>query len=254
MDKVRHETRPDVGARFIEPAATDHFQTGAINCAPTALIRLCQLVSPALPVGAYHFSQGLEFAVHENWVFDEDTACEWISGIACNAIGTMDIPILLRLHDAWRAHDKETVRRWSQFLIAARETSELRAEERHMGKALAKVLVELEIDAAHEWIVRDHTSYGAMFSLAATCWSIERIDTAQAYLWAWSENQVLAALKLLPIGQSAGQRILNRIIPSIPTIVSHALDIADDDVCIATPSHGIASARHETQYSRLFRS
>src|SRR5690349_10819114 len=241
-----------VEAQFIAPV----MQSDAMNCAPTtlALLRLCQLVSPALPVGAYHFSQGLEYAVHENWVRDETSTAEWIAGIACNAIGTLDTPVLLRLYDGWCANDADEVKRWSRHLIASRETMELRAEERHMGKALAKVLVELDIRSAHEWIVRDYTSYAAMFSLAASQWSIARVDAAQAYVWAWTENQVLAALKLLPFGQSAGQRILNRIVPMIPTIVERALDIGDDDIGIATPLHGVASARHETQYSRLFRS
>ena len=248
MDKVNAVF--NVRAQFIVPVP----ESGTINRAPTSLLRLCQLVSPALPVGAYHFSQGLEHAVHENWVRDESSACEWIEGIARNAIGTLDVPVLLRLYDGWCANDLEAVKCWSQYLVASRETMELRAEERHMGKALAKVLVELDIGMAHEWIVRDYTSYAAMFTLAASQWSIARIDTSQAYLWAWTENQVLAALKLLPFGQSAGQRILNRIVPMIPTIVESALDIGDDDVGIATPLHGMASAWHETQYSRLFRS
>ena len=219
-----------------------------------ALIRLCQLVSPALPIGSYHFSQGLEYAVHSEWIKDEQGAGDWILGIANNAIGTLDLPVLLRLHAAWLANDTAAIQRWTQFLIASRETSELRAEERHMGKALAKVLVELDIEVAHPWIVRDDASYAAMFSLAATTWSIESTATAQAYLWAWTENQVLAALKLLPIGQSAGQRILNRIIPTMPQIVASATAISDDEIGIATPLHGMASSWHETQYSRLFRS
>ena len=219
-----------------------------------ALLRLCQLVSPALPVGAYHFSQGLEYAVDANWIHDERGAADWISGIAQHAIGTLDIPILLRLYDAWGSQDRVAVQSLSRQLIASRETSELRAEERHMGKALAKVLVELQILAAHEWIVRDSASYAAMFALAATEWRIERVATAQAYLWAWTENQVLAALKLLPIGQSAGQRILNGIIPLIPAIVATALTVSDDAIGVSTPLHGMASCRHETQYSRLFRS
>jgi urease accessory protein len=191
--------------------------------------------------------------VHAQWIHDEQDAGDWILGIAHHAIGTLDIPILLRMHDAWITSDAVSVDRWSQFLIASRETSELRAEERHMGKALAKVLVELDLPA-HEWITRNDASYAAMFSLAATQWSIDRTSAAQAYLWAWSENQVLAALKLMSIGQSAGQRILNRVIPTIPTIVANAAAIDDGDIGIATPLHGMASAWHETQYSRLFRS
>jgi urease accessory protein len=210
-------------------------------------------VSPALPIGAYHFSQGLEYAVQAEWVRDELQAANWILGVAHNAIGTLDVPVLLRMHDAWINHEITSVARWSQFLIASRETYELRAEERHMGKALAKVLLELEIPNAKSWIVRNDTTYGAMFALAATQWCIDRTSTAQAYVWAWAENQVLAALKLLPIGQSAGQRILNRIVPAIPQIIANAA-ITDDAIGITTPLHSMASAWHETQYSRLFKS
>jgi urease accessory protein len=219
-----------------------------------SLLRLLQLVSPALPIGAYHFSQGLEYAVDTGWVKNENEAAEWIEGIARNSLGTLDLPMLIRLHSAWSANERESVSRLSRELIASRETFELRAEERHMGKALAKVLVELDISQAKEWILRDDASYSALFALAACTWHIDAQKAANAYLWAWTENQVLAALKVLPIGQSAGQRILNRIVPVIPEIVTVALSIDDLDIGIGTPLHGIASARHETQYSRLFRS
>jgi urease accessory protein len=222
--------------------------------ASLSLVRLCQLVSPALPIGSYHFSQGLEYAVHAQWVNNETEAGDWIIGIATNAIATLDVPLLLRVHDAWSQGQIDEVTRWSRFLIASRETAELRAEERHMGKALAKVLIELEIPSAREWITRNDTTYASMFTLAATQWAIERQACAEAYLWAWTENQVLAALKLLPIGQSAGQRILNRVIPVIPSLASSAAAIDKSEIGIATPRHAIASSLHETQYSRLFKS
>jgi urease accessory protein len=224
------------------------------NRSSLSLIRLFQLVSPALPIGAYHFSQGLEYASDAAWLHDEVTACEWISGIAQHAIGTLDVPVLLRLHDSWSMNDLQQVEHWSRYLVACRENVELRTEERHIGKALAKVLVELQIDKARDWIHRDDTSYAAMFALAATQWHIDRTATAQAYLWAWHENQVLAALKLLPIGQSAGQRILNKLMINIPPTVERACTLTDDDIGITTPMQGIASSQHETQYSRLFRS
>jgi urease accessory protein len=242
-------TYKDVGsAGHVGNSGRPHHSSPSLS-----LLRLCQLVSPALPIGAYHFSQGLEFAVDAKWVCNEQDASDWILGIARNAIGTLDVPVLFRMHDAWKNHELTTVERWSQFLIASRESHELRAEERHMGKALAKVLLELDILIAKPWIALNDTSYASMFSLAATQWSIDRTSTAQAYLWAWAENQVLAALKVLPIGQSAGQRILNRIVPVIPQIVANA-NMTDDAIGITTPLHSMASAWHETQYSRLFRS
>ncbi|MEP7311310.1 MAG: urease accessory UreF family protein [Pseudomonadota bacterium] len=219
-----------------------------------AALRLCQLVSPALPIGAYNFSQGLEYAVDQGWLSDETSCHAWISGLAEHAVGTLDIPLLLRLHQAWCDGDQATVQVWSQRLIAARETAELRAEERHLGRSLAKVLVELQIDAAAQWLQRDDASYAALFALAAAHGGIDAITMSQGYLWAWAENQTLAAVKLLPLGQSAGQRVLDRLLLGIPAIVERALTLQDEDIGVSSPLQAMASAWHETQYSRLFRS
>ena len=219
-----------------------------------SLLRLCQLVSPALPVGAYNFSQGLEYAVEAGWVHDEVSTVEWVRGIAEHAIGTLDLPILLRLHAAWTHGDEAKARYWSQYLVASRETNELRAEERHLGRSLAKVLVSLEMNEAAAWIRDESASYACLFALAASRWSIDAHTCAQGYVWAWCENQVLAAVKLLPLGQSAGQRALNELLPVLPGLVQRAEHLHDEDMGVATPLHGMASAWHETQYTRLFRS
>ena len=97
-------------------------------------------------------------------------------------------------------------------------------------------------------------SHTALFTLAAVRWDIGAADAATGYLWSWCENQVLAAIKLVPLGQNAGQRLLGQLIEQIPEIVDSAATIDDEDIGIASPMQGIASARHETQYSRLFRS
>jgi len=219
-----------------------------------ALLRLLHLVSPALPIGAYHFSQGLEYAVDAGWIGNEADAGAWIDGLAGGALTTLDLPLLLRLHAAWQAQDIDAVRRWSRYLIASRETEELRAEDRHLGRALARVLHELGVAAASEWRSNDDASHAALFALAATHWQIGAETAALGYAWAWCENQVLAAIKLVPLGQTAGQRLLDRLIATLPERVQAAAALADDDISIATPRHGYASARHETQYSRLFRS
>jgi urease accessory protein len=219
-----------------------------------AMLRLCQLVSPALPIGAYNFSQGLEYAAHMQWVHDELSTRDWVLGIAEHAVGTLDLPLLLRMHDAWARNDEFTARHWSVYLLASRESTELRAEERHLGRSLAKVLVSLQIEKAADWIKEGDASYACMFALAASEWQIDRAQAATAYLWAWCENQVLAALKLLPLGQTAGQRILNDLLQSIPRVVESALLLTDGEIGVATPLQGMASAWHETQYTRLFRS
>jgi urease accessory protein len=221
---------------------------------PLALLRLMQLVSPALPIGAYNFSQGLEYAIEQQWVRDEASALTWIESLARHSLGTLDLPLLLRLQQAWEADDRARVVALSRQLVASRETAELRAEERHLGQALAKVLVELGVEEARTWLRQPDTSYAAMFTLAAARHGIAATQTAQGYLWAWAENQVLCAVKLLPLGQSSGQRVLDRLLVQIPSLVTAAQALEDEDIGTATPLAAMASAWHESQYTRLFRS
>jgi urease accessory protein len=220
---------------------------------PHALLHLCHLVSPALPIGAYAYSQGLEYAVHAEWVHDEASTLDWLQGLSRHSVGTLDLPILLRLYRSWEADDAAALDRWNAQLIAARETDELRAEERHLGRALARILSTLEVDEANAWMDRD-PAFSTMFSLAAVRWGIPDHDVLSGYLWAWCENQVLAAVKLVPLGQSAGQRLLFRLIDSIPAVTAHAHSLHDSAIGVSVVSHALASALHELQYTRLFRS
>lgn len=215
------------------------------------LLRILHLASPALPIGAFHFSQALEYAVEAAWVRDERSAFEWIAGLAENALGTLDLPVLARLQAAWLSDNMAAVHRWNAFLLAARETEELRAEDRHTGDALRKILAGLDtLDLpAHSGF-----GYAAMFALACTRWSVQESDMVQAYAWAWAENQVLAAIKLVPLGQTAGQRMLTALIPRLTDISNAALRLDDDSLGVCAVMHGMASARHELQYTRLFRS
>lgn len=219
-----------------------------------ALLRLLQLVSPALPIGGYNFSQGLEYAIEAGWVRDEAGALAWISGLMNASVGTLDVPVLRRLHDAWSSTDSEAVDRWSRFLIASRETSELRAEDRHLGRSLAKVLAEAGIVQAREWKARPDATFATLFALGCTHWRVGADQCAWGYLWTWAENQVLAAVKAVPLGQSAGQRMLDALIAQIPQVARDAAALEDESIGSAAPMHLIASAAHETQYTRLFRS
>jgi urease accessory protein len=217
------------------------------------LLRILHLASPALPIGAFHFSQGLEYAVEAGWVRDEATAVGWVGGLASHALGTLDLPILLRLHRACSMGACDDVQRWSQFLIAARETEELRAEDRHMGTALARILREFGLGTEVGTMQRQ-PSYAAMFALACVHWDVCESQTLQAYAWAWAENQTLAAVKLVPLGQSAGQRILHALVPRLEEVVERAFTIDEQDIGTAALMQGVASARHECQYTRLFKS
>jgi urease accessory protein len=164
----------------------------------------------------------------------------------------MEAPIFLRLCDAWRSDDVQAARHWNALFLASRESAELRAETVQMGYSLAVLLRELDktdvFDAWHE------VSFPAAFTYAAACWHIDAQEALVAYLWSWAENQVLAAVKAVPLGQAAGQRMLAAIGPALVRSAAHAAHIADDDMSNFAPGLALMSALHETQYTRLFRS
>ena len=220
----------------------------------SSLLRLMQLVSPALPIGAYAYSQGMEYAVHAAWLHDEISAEAWIIGLLQHPLSRLDVPVFARFHAAWDANDSDGVRYWSAFLNACRESRELQEEDRRLGAALARLLHDLGVSEAAPWINDPCASLAALFALAACRWRIPVAAAAQAYLWAWAENQVAAAIKLIPLGQSAGQRILSRAITVIPVAVSRGMALSDEEIGFVTQRFAIGSALHEVQYSRLFRS
>jgi urease accessory protein len=219
-----------------------------------ALLRLLQLVSPGLPIGMYSYSQGLERAVQDGWINTAGDAAEWLTGILRHNQTRVDAPILSRLYDAWQADDAIAVQQWSSMLIACRETSELRAEDRQTGQALARLLVKLDIPEAQDWLRRPEATLAALFSLAASRWQIPKQDMISGYLWGWLENQVLCAVKLIPLGQVAGQQLLMHIAAQLPAQVQQALELPDADIGGSVFGLALASSRHEMQYSRLFRS
>ena len=207
-----------------------------------------------LPVGAYAYSQGLEFAVSSDWVKDDNTSSIWIKGLLENSLTNLDIPILSRLHKAWSVNDKKNVLYWNDYLFASRDSGELQAEEVQLARALARLLGELGISEAVEWREKSGACFLTLFSLGAAHWKLPINDTSWGYLWMWAENQVLAAIKLVPLGQTSGQKILSSVIEIIPELVSTGLSLKDEDIGYTAPGQGIASALHETQYTRLFRS
>lgn len=219
------------------------------------LLRLMHLVSPALPIGAFAYSQGLEGAVERGWIKDEHELLAWLCGLLRHPLRHQDAPALLRLHAAWDADDLDAVARWNAWLYACRETRELRAEDQHLGHALARLLAGLGVAGAEPWCAGGtRACFATLFALAAVRWQVAPQAAAQGYLWAWAENQVTAATRLLPLGQSATQRILAALLPEIAACAAAAGALPDDELGASAPGLALASAGHETQYSRLFRS
>ncbi|MEE4376145.1 MAG: urease accessory protein UreF [Candidatus Competibacteraceae bacterium] len=220
-----------------------------------ALLRLLQLVSPALPVGAYAYSQGLEYAVTQGWVKDETSTADWLQGLLHHPLCYLDVPVFARLYRAWVVSDLDEINLWNAWLYASREAKELQLEDRHLGTAMARLLADLGLAEAESWRSAPRVCFATLFSLAAARWGIALPTAIQGYLWSWAENQVAAATRLIPLGQTASQRILTRLLPEIVISSQQGLNVLDDDdIGCAAPALGLASALHETQYSRLFRS
>ena len=229
-------------------------RTTTMSTDPLGWLRLMQLVSPALPVGAFTYSQGLEWAVEAGWVRDPATLQDWLGGLMEDGLLQLELPILQRLHHACAHADQQKIAEWGQILYASRETRELRAEERNRARALITLLIDLGVERAEAWREILGQCQAAPFALAAVHWRIASDDCALGYAWSWLENQVAAAIKLVPLGQTDGQRVQLQLAGRLPDIVERARDLADDDIGAGAPALAIASACHETQYTRLFRS
>ncbi len=219
-----------------------------------AQLRLLQLCSGTLPIGGFTYSQGIEWAVEYGWISNQQELTDWLSDLIETNLTHVEIPILVRVYRACEQGDTKELARWSDWLLASRESSELRDEEHNRGRALTNLLVDLGISKAEEW--RDTLSkcQTAGFALACVTWQVPLQQAAQGFAWSWMENLVLAGVKLIPLGQTAGQRIIHHLGDSTTRAVQHGLTVPDEDMGTSAPALAIASSRHETQYTRLFRS
>lgn len=222
-----------------------------------ALSRLLQLASPLLPVGAYSYSQGLEWAIEDGTVHDAATAEGWISDVLDFYLCRFELPLLWRMRQAWDNNDDAALAEWNSLFCAGRETAEARAESLQMGYSLVRLLKDLDgfDDSVLQRLTRiTPASFPLAYACASGVWQIPAIASMQAYAWSWAENQASAAMKTIPLGQVAGQRMLLALGQHIATSVRDACELRDDQLCNFAPGLTLAGCRHETQYSRLFRS
>jgi urease accessory protein len=220
-----------------------------------SLLSLLYLASPALPVGAFSWSQGLAPACAEGLVSDENSLRRWLLSLLLFGLERLDIPVFFRCYRAAGKNDARSFFHWNAMLLAGRESAELWREEEQTGKALCRLLRELELLPC--WMRERTCGYVAAFALAAVRLGLDpdrEEEAACAYVWSWLENQTAAACKCLALGQSAARRVLLHIMPEITRSVARAAQTADEDVGASLPGLALASSRHETQYSRLFRS
>nr|WP_209262624.1 urease accessory protein UreF [Thiorhodococcus minor] len=219
-----------------------------------ALLRLLHLVSPSLPTGAFAYSQGVEWAVESGWLRKAADLEDWLGDQVRTTLTGVDLPLLARLYDASLASDDAALAEWTARLLASRETRELRSEEANRGRALADLLVALAVPGAAERKALLGRAQATGFAYAAAHWNIGPRQTLIAYTWSWLENLVIAAVKIVPLGQTQGQQTLARLIEEVPAAVDRALQTEDADIGASSPALAIASSLHETQYTRLFRS
>ena len=231
---------------------------------PASLLRLIWLASPALPVGGFSYSEGLEAAILRVQAAPEKIAVEsindWLSNWLCDqlqlTLARGDLAVIAQAVPAWRSGDLRHVTRLNDWVMQTRETSELRAQAEQMGRSLCIWLRSHDgVDPTHlQHCEQLPPTYPLAFALAVAQIDASVRDCLLAYAFGWAENMVQAAIKSVPLGQTAGQRILARLSQQIPIAVQTAMDVPEDGMQAFSPMLAILSAQHETQYSRLFRS
>ncbi len=218
-----------------------------------ALTRLLQLISPSLPIGGYTWSQGIEWAVEADWIGDAPELQAWLEGLMQTSLLYLELPLLKRMLGAWASDDLAWLSELNELLVASRETYELRLEESSRARAFCDLLQSLQPDAAgFEAHLRQ--SQLACFSFACHRWGIDYGRAGQGLAMSWLENLVLSAVKIIPLGQTAGQQVIFDLGTRIPALVAAAGHVDDDQIGSSSMAMAIASANHETQYTRLFRS
>ena len=222
-----------------------------------ALVRLLQICSPSLPVGAYSYSQGLEAAMVQGLVHDEASARHWIVDMLEDVVARFEVPMCWRLMQAFSTHDVTSIHALNDCFLAARDTSEFRAETVQMGYSLSKLLQELTPDCSDiTQIISSLPEVAFPTAFAAACAEL-KIPSDEALiglLFSWAENQVIACVKSVPLGQVSGQRLLLSLEPALAAASLTARGLKDDELSNWSPGLSLLSMQHEVQYSRLYRS
>jgi urease accessory protein len=225
--------------------------------ATTALLQLIRLASPSLPVGGFSYSEGIESAVDAGLVGDEASAGAWLVDQLELGIGRSDLPVAARALAAWQRGDRDAVAAWNAWLATTRETHELRRQSEQMGRSLAQWLRQRGASddrAAFLDALAPAPLWPVAFALAAADSGASARAVLASLAAGWAENATQAALKAVPLGQAAAQRILAALSAAIPDAVDRALAMATSEMQAFAPMLAILSSQHEEQYSRLFRS
>ena len=223
----------------------------------TSMMNMLRLSSQSLPTGAFSYSQGMEWLVDTKRIQDEETVHQWIASILYGPYANYELPILRTMLEAWKNSDHQILAELNQDYLITRETSEIQKETLQMGYALKGVIHEMSIISSHstEFLMQlEYVTFPLGFSFCSFITDLSVEEMLTSHVWSFIENQILVAIKVVPLGQNAGQRLLNRLIPVGEESIRQSMTLSPDDWSNFSPLQAIASAKHETQYSRLFRS
>ena len=226
----------------------------------SSLMQLMWLASPALPIGGFSYSECLEAAVESARAATESEASAWLVDQLHLSLARSELPVVAQAITAWRDNNNEgnsdRIAQLNTWVLQTRESSELRAQTEQMGKSLLDWLRNhtTATQAQIAVLAGQQPTYPMAYALAASCTGAPLRECLLAFAFGWAENMTQAAIKSVPLGQSAGQRILSALTAEIPAAVDHALSVTDDTRQAFSPMLAILSSQHEVQYSRLFRS
>jgi urease accessory protein len=224
--------------------------------AETAFLPLMCWLSPGFPVGAYAYSHGLEWAVEAGDIGDEASLEAWLSDLLLDGLGRNDAILLCAAYRAVEGHDRAALDGVNELALALATSTEFRLETAQQGRSFLDAVLAAWPDPAQSEAAAgfDEVALPVALAIAAASRRIGLVPTAQAYLTALAQNLVSAAIRLAPIGQTAGQRILARLLPALARLGDEAATLDLDDLGSSTFRADLGSFRHETQYTRLFRS
>ena len=236
----------------------------------TMLFQLLRFSSPSLPIGGFAWSQGLESAIELGWLKNTDDLHDWLLAVLEHNFAQQELPLLLRMlnsegegPDDKKAEEKiqgiANLEYWNKRSLAMRESAELRMEDVHTGRAMLQLARSMNVNAsnangAKDWIDEHEIGYLAAFAIMCHHYKIAFAPAATGFIWTWLDNQIAAAIKLFPLGQTAGQLLIEGLAPAISGLIEAAQKIDDANLGICLPGQVMASMLHKSQYSRMFRS
>jgi urease accessory protein len=222
-----------------------------------ALYRLMSWLTPAYPTGAFSYSHGLEYAVAEGLVRDRESLIDWVATAVASGAGKSDGALLAAAWCAATAGHRDALDAAAELAAAWRGTAETALESRAQGAAFLSATRAAWPHPLLDALTLRHRGELALpvaVGAAAAAQQVPLAAALTAYLHAFASNLVSAGMRLIPLGQSDGQRAIAALEPTVAATADHVLKTPLERVGTAAPLLDWCSMRHETQYTRLFRS